>query len=61
LSKRQEIDYAENKKERVTLLSIFPPNLLFLALAIGANAKARDPEANNQELGPSSIKSTFFG
>jgi hypothetical protein len=39
----------------------FPRNPLFLALAIGANAKTRDCKAFNQELGPSSIKLTFFG
>jgi hypothetical protein len=37
LSKRQDIDYAENKKEQVRLLSNFPANPLFLALATGAN------------------------
>jgi hypothetical protein len=39
----------------------FPANPLFLVLATGANAKTRDREADNQEFGPSSIKSTFFG
>jgi hypothetical protein len=39
----------------------FPANLLFLALATGANAKTRDHKADNQELGLSSIESTFFG
>jgi hypothetical protein len=39
----------------------FPGNPLFLALATGANTKTRDRKADNQELGLSSIESTFFG
>ena len=39
----------------------FPRNPLFLALATGASTKTRDHEADNQELGPLSIKLTFFG
>jgi hypothetical protein len=43
LSKCREIDYAENKKERVRILSNFPTNPAFLVLATGANVlKTRD-------------------
>jgi hypothetical protein len=38
LSKRCEIDHAENKKEQVRILSSFLANPSFLALATGANA-----------------------
>jgi hypothetical protein len=42
------------------ILVNFPANPLFLTLATGAKAKTRDCKADNQELGPSCIKSTFF-